>query len=421
MTADKQSAAEKGRTRKVLWARYVGGADIGHAPARLAMTAALARVNTNGSFDATYGELAALCNTSPRGAKIAAKELADQHYWTVHPRRGRRGIFTFTLVTQSERDQMFYDAEREWKQEKARAEYERQLYFRDWLRDWRDDVQIYFDAEKKFDAQCREQRRAEIDAKQAYQRQVFDAIYARCGNADFAMKQAQAAWAAHRGGRQSMLLPDILAGIAAMPQDRFPEPDAGDSSTAVCDSSTAVCDTSGTETDTSGASFDTSGVIKNAVTCDDLSLSTSRTVKSAEVLHTSATTRAGGARSADAQGITTTPTVGRPTDGATVETCGLCDADGFLLTTAGYRARLSSAYTDEVVFLECEHSMGANVAEVRRAVTEDDGYWRLGWTGYAEIDSLPDDYEEIGVTVTSEGIMDGARSRESYSALGNSE
>jgi hypothetical protein len=162
------------------------------------------------------------------------------------------------------------------------------------------------------------------------------------------------------------------------------------------------------------------------VSCDDPALSTSSPVKDEEVLQDSLAyaARLGAARSGGSPETTTHPATvaaGRPTDGATVETCGLCDADGVARALDGGDEIMLSFDVLEERFAEkpfhCLHSRQENVDALRRARS---GGWTANTTGYTEIDSSDDD-DDIGETCPGSGIIGAARSRESYSALGNSE
>jgi hypothetical protein len=352
VTAEETRKAGAGYRAKAAWFDDLADAPSLSTRAKWVGTrAAWKKAGHKGHFRATIKEIAKLCGVSIATAERAAAELTARHYWAAE---NKPGANIYTLVAPDDRQQ-WERRVTQWLENEARH---------NWLE-------------------------AEFWARHKFTSAVGAAILARGGDPARARGCADHLWAQHQSGRGS--LDAAIQHVTDLPPDEF---EALFMPREVRD---RPLNPEGPTPQPCGT--DPSPLRVQSLTRDPLSSANGqshkyfKSVKDEEVLHTPATARAAGARSADAQGITTA-----------IRACGLCGDAGFVTD-----AHLIGEDGD-VADIECQHDAAANIAEVRRIELESERYWTVKWTA-----------QDIGAIVSDHGIMVTAQSRESYSALGNSE
>ena len=240
---------------------------------------------------------------------------------------------------------------------------------------------------------------AEFWAKYEFTRKVAAAILARGGDNGPARSCAEHLWAQHQAGRGS---PEAaIQHIAEMSQSECEALFRGLEPTPVGPPMTPVGPTPGQRWPADDAGWPAAGpnhVSDAASSCNNSeSFCPSRSDKTVEEHPAGAAMAPPGSHGEAA-------TIGPPTDAAAIRACGLC-GDAGVVTDAHLTGE-----DGDVAYIECQHYAAANIAEGRRIELESESYWTVKWTA-----------QDIGTIVTDHGIMVTAQSRESYSALGNSE
>jgi putative sterol carrier protein len=211
--------APNGNQQKFAWIYALGADKTLSAPAKTVATlTALKLAGHKGYFKATHKHIAALCGMTYITVRRAADELYREKYWDIDAASG--GTNTYFIIPPADRIEDWLDAERDHRQLCQKWLSAENQFVQKWLSAEKQFVQKWLDAEKEFVA---EWLLAELDACDEYKLKVFNAVYDRCEDSEFAIGAATAAWKDHQAGK----LPPAhaLQAIADMPQEALPEPD----------------------------------------------------------------------------------------------------------------------------------------------------------------------------------------------------
>ena len=295
----------------------------------------------------------------------AVDELADQNYWGIDA-SSSGGANEYFIIHPDERVELWLEEERDHRKEWLDAERDHQRLCHRWLGAEKQFVQKWLEAENQFAA---EWLLAELDARDEYQRKVFDAVYDRCEDSEHATAAAELAWEDHQAGK--LPLADALQAIADTPQEAFPEPDQ-----SVEMSRPLLND----EQTPAHRRADPCSTLSNPLLIPDVPTSANdHSHKSFKSLKTYKDSKGEHApRALDAR------SAGPPKE---EPDCFLCDGAGTFVDGDDYPIVLLSEEGDDECQVECQHSMAGNLAEIRRIESESEGYWQIARTGYREIDS----------------------------------
>lgn len=414
---DKQSRSDENRERyrrgqasKFAWIK-AAGADrtLSDAAYRVLSLCAFHEAGAKGHWGGRRVHLAQICGMTVRKFDRAIAEGVARNYIDVDTDSEDRRAHKYYIIPVAGRDELFYDALNEWRNDyiswlDAERYYEKKRY-REWLDAEKVFLQKWVDAEKAFvqewlDAETKNRREM-----RELHRQVFDMPVARGRDDDTAYALANQTLDAVRGGhlpRETVQgLCSVMANGAAW-SDVMWSP--GAPKVLTTDGNNRA--ESGNYCAESGNNFAGSGTVvanPNALTSGSNQSPYAQVLEIPEVLEVNeASTRARPARCAASQ---------EQPQPQPNESCPLCDGDGIFLDADGYPVELCSEDCDDLQ-VACQHSVDANIAYIRRLERDSGGYWGLGKTGWLEIDShFPEmfDYDEcipISQTVSSAVTVD---------------
>jgi hypothetical protein len=387
-----------GNQQKFAWIYALGADTTLSAPAKTVATlTALKLAGHKGHFKATHKAIANLCGMTYRTVRRAADELAYQNYWDIGSGAGAGAANVYLIIPPDERIEMWLDAEGDHRSLCRRWLDAEQQFAWEWLSAEKQFIKQWLDAEKQFiqkwldaEQQCiTDWLVAEMDEEDKYQRQVFDAVWDRCGNSEFAMGTAKRAWQAHQDGQ--LPLAKALRVIAAKPQDTFPEPDqppeTDNPPTLEMDNPLSTSGQPPVHRWTTPCP-QVDNPLSNSDTPTSANDHSHKSFKSIKTLKDSKGSPASRALNARCAGSPNQPLDTHAyTRTYTPQDCPYCRGQNTFVDIECVPIVLLDDDGEEME-VDCQHSLAGNLAEILRIEKESNGHWGLACTGYPEIDRL---------------------------------